>query len=778
MIMRYATAMVFLKKRRRATSVSAQRKREALGRGTVKQLPLNNTLNMSCANIILADECTEAEGRAWHMKHFACFECDRQLGGQRYIMRDGRPYCLHCFDAMFAEYCDTCGEAIGVDQGQMTHEGQHWHSTEECFCCHTCRTPLLGRLFLPRRGAIYCSIACSKGEPPTPSDSNLNTPLGVKSSTTLSNRNKTETHDNWTSHSYDASDSTLTSPRLSRNPRSTSESLSDQSEFSSPVTGRRKIKSPLPETQVNSKSPKFRRRIYPMSYERSELNSQLVRKLSNASSQQIYQKPEELSQKSDSHYNLTPVIRKEVQNINASNSNSASDLTDRKPEHTIKSRHYSDSMKSTSSPSLENKRRNIGDNQKMTKDYLKVVSEKTSRVYETNSPKVSQRNNSEGLLDESTYSSQHSQHSTPVRSPKIIKKGVQRQESPQVNRRLFDPTSVDGSSISSSCHSSPVSPSTPKKVATSSPSSGLDTLPPEAAMQRGVELVGAGLDRLVLERSIGRLLAEQGITLLKEPAATAPGSVDTIIKSKEILGASSRQPLDLSTLSDLNIDALLAAQEENREKAPHIHISMPDLSQQGESSGSSSPNPGDIPKKSSLSTRQKERQNRSVRFDPAQVGNSDPKGPENRSRESSDSSSSSGSAPTALEVTTARPSRHRDHEKRHKRRDSKAFPRSRSYSGSGAHESEQMPKKIPSTPGLQKQNWDSESVCSTCSSSSSDDFDYELPPRRAYGGVRISYVPNDAVAFARRQAGGDFQSPTSPSIRKKFTEKDKNCIIS
>lgn len=69
--------------------------------------------------IILADECTEAEGRAWHMKHFACFECDRQLGGQRYIMRDGRPYCLHCFDAMFAEYCDSCGEPIGVDQGSV-----------------------------------------------------------------------------------------------------------------------------------------------------------------------------------------------------------------------------------------------------------------------------------------------------------------------------------------------------------------------------------------------------------------------------------------------------------------------------------------------------------------------------------------------------------------------------------------------------------------------------------------------------------------------------------
>lgn len=98
------------------------------------------------------------------MTHFACFECDRQLGGQRYIMREGRPYCLTCFDCMFAEYCDACGETIGVDQGQMTHEGQHWHATDNCFSCHSCHISLLGRPFLPRRGLIYCSVACSKGE--------------------------------------------------------------------------------------------------------------------------------------------------------------------------------------------------------------------------------------------------------------------------------------------------------------------------------------------------------------------------------------------------------------------------------------------------------------------------------------------------------------------------------------------------------------------------------------------------------------------------------------
>ncbi|KAM8711840.1 hypothetical protein ACLKA7_012362 [Drosophila subpalustris] len=124
----------------------------------------------ACDEIIFSDECTEAEGRTWHMKHFACQECEHQLGGQRYIMREGKPYCLGCFDTMFAEYCDYCGEVIGVDQGQMSHDGQHWHATDQCFSCCTCRCSLLGRPFLPRRGTIYCSIACSKGEPPTPSD--------------------------------------------------------------------------------------------------------------------------------------------------------------------------------------------------------------------------------------------------------------------------------------------------------------------------------------------------------------------------------------------------------------------------------------------------------------------------------------------------------------------------------------------------------------------------------------------------------------------------------
>ncbi|MEQ2250544.1 hypothetical protein ILYODFUR_001909 [Ilyodon furcidens] len=125
----------------------------------------------SCDEIIFADECTEAEGRHWHMKHFACFECGTMLGGQRYIMKNGRPYCCGCFESLYAEYCEACGENIGVDHAQMTYEGIHWHATDQCFCCAQCKTSLLGCPFLPKQGRIYCSKACSQGEDVHASDS-------------------------------------------------------------------------------------------------------------------------------------------------------------------------------------------------------------------------------------------------------------------------------------------------------------------------------------------------------------------------------------------------------------------------------------------------------------------------------------------------------------------------------------------------------------------------------------------------------------------------------
>ncbi|CAF1136286.1 unnamed protein product [Rotaria sordida] len=115
----------------------------------------------ACDEIIFGDECTEAEGYSWHMDHFCCSNCKKRLGGERYVMRQTQPYCLNCFETMYAEYCDTCGERIETDQPQMAHESQHWHATDSCFFCYTCRIPLHNRGFFPRYGALFCSNECA-----------------------------------------------------------------------------------------------------------------------------------------------------------------------------------------------------------------------------------------------------------------------------------------------------------------------------------------------------------------------------------------------------------------------------------------------------------------------------------------------------------------------------------------------------------------------------------------------------------------------------------------
>ncbi|KAG9477839.1 prickle planar cell polarity protein 3 [Eleutherodactylus coqui] len=116
---------------------------------------------LACDEVIFSVECTQAEGYHWHSRHFCCFECECTLVGQRYIIKDKRLYCSPCYEKLYAEYCDSCGEIIGVDEGQLSHAGQHWHASERCFCCGRCRSSLLGRPFLPRHGQIFCSRACS-----------------------------------------------------------------------------------------------------------------------------------------------------------------------------------------------------------------------------------------------------------------------------------------------------------------------------------------------------------------------------------------------------------------------------------------------------------------------------------------------------------------------------------------------------------------------------------------------------------------------------------------
>lgn len=65
--------------------------------------------------LIFSGEYTKAMSKDWHSGHFCCWQCDESLTGQRYVLRDEHPYCIKCYENVFANVCEECNKTIGID---------------------------------------------------------------------------------------------------------------------------------------------------------------------------------------------------------------------------------------------------------------------------------------------------------------------------------------------------------------------------------------------------------------------------------------------------------------------------------------------------------------------------------------------------------------------------------------------------------------------------------------------------------------------------------------
>ena len=70
---------------------------------------------ISCLQLIFSGEYTKAMDQDWHSGHFCCFNCDMSLTGHRYILREEHPYCIKCYENLFANTCEECKTPIGTD---------------------------------------------------------------------------------------------------------------------------------------------------------------------------------------------------------------------------------------------------------------------------------------------------------------------------------------------------------------------------------------------------------------------------------------------------------------------------------------------------------------------------------------------------------------------------------------------------------------------------------------------------------------------------------------
>ncbi len=46
---------------------------------------------------------------------FNCKNCKTSLTGSRYILKDENPFCIKCYEDLFAHQCTECSKKIGTD---------------------------------------------------------------------------------------------------------------------------------------------------------------------------------------------------------------------------------------------------------------------------------------------------------------------------------------------------------------------------------------------------------------------------------------------------------------------------------------------------------------------------------------------------------------------------------------------------------------------------------------------------------------------------------------
>ncbi|XP_022708439.1 four and a half LIM domains protein 2-like isoform X1 [Varroa jacobsoni] len=105
--------------------------------------------------LIFSGEYTKAMNKDWHSGHFCCWQCDDSLTGQRYVLRDEHPYCVRCYEQVFANSCDECSKPIGIDSKDLSYKEKHWH--EQCFLCAKCRVSLVDKPFGSKAEKVYCA---------------------------------------------------------------------------------------------------------------------------------------------------------------------------------------------------------------------------------------------------------------------------------------------------------------------------------------------------------------------------------------------------------------------------------------------------------------------------------------------------------------------------------------------------------------------------------------------------------------------------------------------
>ncbi|GAM28838.1 hypothetical protein SAMD00019534_120140 [Acytostelium subglobosum LB1] len=98
--------------------------------------------------------------RAWHVEHFTCNSCSKQI--QSFLVHNDQPYCEECYDRSFVEHkvCALCNKAI---LGTVVSALKNTYHTE-CFKCTSCHSHFENNEFYQLEGKPWCLSCVQKSQ--------------------------------------------------------------------------------------------------------------------------------------------------------------------------------------------------------------------------------------------------------------------------------------------------------------------------------------------------------------------------------------------------------------------------------------------------------------------------------------------------------------------------------------------------------------------------------------------------------------------------------------
>ncbi|XP_074043294.1 four and a half LIM domains protein 5 [Macrotis lagotis] len=84
-----------------------------------------------------------------------CQNCKGLLYGKKYALKENEPYCLPCYNKLFANTCAECKQIIECDSKDLSYKGLHWH--QDCFKCAKCKSSLVEKPFAAKDEIILCT---------------------------------------------------------------------------------------------------------------------------------------------------------------------------------------------------------------------------------------------------------------------------------------------------------------------------------------------------------------------------------------------------------------------------------------------------------------------------------------------------------------------------------------------------------------------------------------------------------------------------------------------